>query len=76
MALCTIKLNAGHDRNGNPRRCFVVIRNCSGIVKVYDEGYRGINAITNHHHRQAFGGIEFNVSAGDYRNMLRMYRNA
>ncbi len=40
-----IKLNAGNDKNGNPRRCFVVFYDRGDINKVINEGYRGYSAL-------------------------------
>lgn len=39
-----IRLNAGNDRNGNPRRVFVILRD-GEIVATADEGYRGRAAL-------------------------------
>ncbi len=35
-------LKAPNDRNGNPRRCFVLMDAEGSIIKVIDEGYSGI----------------------------------
>jgi hypothetical protein len=37
-----LHLDAGHDRNGNPRRCFAVFNPDTGeLIETLDEGYRG-----------------------------------
>jgi hypothetical protein len=41
-----IKLDAGHDGSGNPRRCFVLFDEDSEVIDVIDEGYEGASAIT------------------------------
>jgi hypothetical protein len=40
-----IRLNAGNDSNGNPRRIYVVFDSTGKIVDAIDEGYSGINAL-------------------------------
>ncbi len=39
--MIALHLDAGHDNNGNPRRCFVVFDNKGIIRAVIDEGYGG-----------------------------------
>ena len=39
-----IRLNAGNDRNGNPRRVFVILRD-GEVIATADEGYRGRAAL-------------------------------
>jgi hypothetical protein len=42
MKHTAIRLNAGNDRNGNPRRVFIVFNTeNSWIVEAIDEGYDG-----------------------------------
>lgn len=36
-----IRLNAGNDVNGNPRRVFVVLDPMVGVIDAIDEGYEG-----------------------------------
>ncbi len=39
--LLALHLDAGHNINGNPRRCYVIVRGDTGeIVETIDEGYR------------------------------------
>ncbi len=67
----TIKLRANHDRNGNPRRCFVTFNtNTRTPVAVYDEEYSGDAAVTNRYHQQAISGIVIDVSPEEYRAWL------
>ena len=65
-----IHLNAGNDTNGNPRRVFVVLHD-SDFVAAYDEGYSGINAITNLEHReQAINACTFATTPKEYRSLI------
>lgn len=58
-----IKLNAGNDRNGNPRRVFVEL--CGNIInRVHDEGYSG--------DIKDYSGIEFATTPAEYRRLLRL----
>lgn len=41
MKTFTLHLDAGHDTNGNPRRCYVVFDDTGRIVETIDEGYQG-----------------------------------
>lgn len=46
MQECTVlHLNAGNDRNGNPRRLFLVLHPERGIVGTADEGYSGTHVL-------------------------------
>ena len=64
--LCFQHLKAGHDSNGNPRRCFVGYDKKGNIAIVADEGYSGRPGWTN-------GVVELpsvNVSFSEYRAFL------
>lgn len=64
MHLC-----APNDRNGNPRRVYIVFPK-DGDPQSFDEGYVGDNAVPQH----IFEQVDFyrvNVSATEYRNWLR-----
>ena len=43
--LIAIHLNAGNDRNGNPRRVYVVLNENGAIVDTIDEGYSGDSGV-------------------------------
>lgn len=66
-----IKLNAGHDRNGNPRRCYVIMDD-KKIIDVIDEGYRGHLSI------KEYTGLNvvatFDTSPAQYRALLKEYK--
>ena len=42
-----IKINAGHDRNGNPRRGWLVYTREGNYLGFIDEGYGGRRALTS-----------------------------
>lgn len=42
-----IRLDAGQDKNGNPRCVYVISCNERGVVAAIDEGYQGTKALTN-----------------------------
>ena len=43
--ISVIHLNAGNDRNGNPRRVFVLNHPKHGTLCAIDEGYSGVDAL-------------------------------
>lgn len=43
--LIVIKLDAGKDRNGNPRRCYVLTHALDGFLDCVDEGYEGESSV-------------------------------
>lgn len=66
-----IKLNAGNDRNGNPRCVFVLLD--SGIVKkVWDGGYKGSSVIPDHL-RKFWMGESFLTTPNEYRYLLKTF---
>jgi hypothetical protein len=62
----TIRLDAGHDTNGNPRRVYLTFQS-GNLIATYDEGYMGTAAITNAHHRAAYGGMSIPTTPKEYR---------
>lgn len=78
-----IRLNAGKDTNGNPRRCYVALNKNIGerqpVAAVVDEGYAGLKAVED-----AFGAIHaaaasraptFATTVKQYKELLRNYPN-
>ena len=49
--LVILYLDAGHGRNGNPRRAFVLTHGVDGFLAAVDEGYAGEDAIAGLHVR-------------------------
>lgn len=66
-----IKLNAGNDRNGNPRRGWAIVDPKTGdLVDFVDEGYRGWGALKEAY-PDAVQGPEFPTTPGVYRELKR-----
>jgi hypothetical protein len=66
-----VKLNAGHDANGNPRRGWAVIDLKTGdMVDFVDEGYRGRAALERVYPRVLLGP-EFPTTPATYRELKR-----
>ena len=71
MALQIIKLNAGNDTNGNPRRVFVALRN--GVaVNSWDEGYEGEHAVSEQY-RRCYAGQTFETTPKEYRSLVKRF---
>ena len=77
-SVTVVRLDAGNDANGNPRRLFLIM-NPGGIVAAVDEGYSGSSALV-----RAFGkdtgdklvrkydlGGTINTTPGEYRSLLK-----
>lgn len=58
-----IKLNAGNDINGNPRRVFVRLVG-NNVAAVVNEGHFG--------DIDGYGGITFAITPKEYRRLLRL----
>lgn len=69
-----IRLNAGNDRNGNPRRCYVILDGNNDIIKVIDEGYTGYAAIKDYPDINPSNVPTIATSASEYRDLLKNYR--
>lgn len=70
MNYSTIRLDAGHDKNGNPRRVFVTIAD-GDIIATYDEGYQGKDAITEPYHKDIYNGLTFETTPSEYRSLIK-----
>jgi len=65
-----ISLNAGNDRNGNPRRVYVLLGN--GHVKgVWNEGYAGIQAVPSDIRDGHPFPPSFRTTPAQYRELLK-----
>lgn len=73
--MIAVKMNAGNDRNGNPRRVYVILNDRADIVGTHDEGYAG-----DHGFRQAFPdvpiGPTFAITPGEYRELVKLEGSA
>lgn len=69
-----IKINAGHDTNGNPRRGWLIVDAMSGNqIDFVDEGYRGWAGL-KHDYPDVVEGPELVVTPGEYRDQVRFGR--
>ena len=67
-----IKLNAGNNTNGNPRRVYVVLETINGsIVDTIDEGFMGIVALSRKYPEIPIPP-EFYTTPKEYRELLKM----
>ena len=71
-----IRLNAGNDRNGNPRRCYVLLAKESDgtgtkIVEAWDEGYSGYNSVPQMYRDMAPTAPTFDTTPSEYRSILK-----
>ena len=68
--LIAIHLNAGNDRNGNPRRIYLVLDEDARVVNALDESYRGRDALDS-----VYVGCpvsaELEITPREYRALLR-----
>ena len=72
-----IKLNAGNDRNGNPRRVYVLLSDTGSIVRAVDEGYEGIHALNRVPGAEGLRDpVEFATTPAEYRQLLREFGNS
>jgi hypothetical protein len=69
-----IRLNAGNDRNGNPRRVYVILDQDNGIKAVYDEGYRGYDAVPDIYRKIAQTAPTFATTPREYREILKQFK--
>jgi len=69
-----IRLNAGNDKNGNPRRVFIVLDAGRGeIIKAIDEGYSGFGAVKEAGINEWWSGLTFDTTPSEYRSLLRLF---
>lgn len=69
-----LHLNAGHDRNGNPRRVYVLIREVNGysfVAGAWNEGYAGHHVVPAEYQHQAAMSVMIKVPVSEYRAMLK-----
>ena len=67
-----VKINAGHDPNGNPLRAFIVLHE-GEVIAVIDEGFQGSEPL-----REAFPefvngeAVEIKTTKSEYREFMKM----
>lgn len=72
-AIAMIRLDAGHDSNGNPRRMFVALGTNSDILGAWDEGYDGFQAVPLAYRKLAGDAPTFATTPGEYRVTLQQH---
>lgn len=69
-----VKINAGHDTNGNPRRGWVILDGRAGkMMDFVNEGYKGSSALTKAY-PLAIESVELAVTPGEYRDLMKFER--
>lgn len=71
-AVMVMRLDAENDRNGNPRRVYVVLRANGGIKACYDEGYAGLCAIPERYRKLPYAGT-FRTTPAERRNLIKNF---
>jgi len=66
-----VKVNAGNDRNGNPRRGWLVFSPQRGASTFFDEGYLGIHAVPIELRAAARITPELEITPRQYRALLK-----
>lgn len=69
-----IRLDAGHDRNGNPRRVFVALDKHGDIIGACDEGYVS-DAEARKRWPKAVFGPTFATTPAEYRELVKRERD-
>lgn len=70
-----LHLAADNDRNGNPRRCFVVFDRDANTIAAIDEGYEGTHALTSCYPNARILPHRVPTTASYYREILRHYED-
>ena len=71
-----LHLNASHNANGNPRRCYVCIGRDGQAFDAIDEGYEGRNALVSKYpalRDSSIYPIELDTTPAQYRDILRQF---
>lgn len=66
-----IRLNAGNDRNGNPRRVYAELA-AGQVSRVWDEGYDGHHAVPAELRYAAANCATLSITAAQYRALLKL----
>lgn len=73
-----IKLDAGHDRNGNPKRCYVLyfIGSTGGatVENVWPEGYSSYDAVPTEYRYIARTAPTIPTTPSYYREMIKLHK--
>lgn len=68
-----IRLDAGNDRNGNPRRVYVAISEGGDIIGAWNEGYCGDQCVPLCLHVKAKLAPTFETTAAEYKGILKEF---
>jgi len=62
---------AKNDVNGNPRRAYVLSNDEGAYVAIWDEGYKGSDAVPGDFRDAAYLSQRFDVTVTEYKQLLR-----
>ena len=72
MKYIATRLRAPNDRNGNPRRLFLVVSTKDGnLVGVHDEGYKGRDCVPTEYREAARMAYTVDIGASEYKEWLK-----
>ena len=66
-----VKINAGHNTNGNPRRAWVQFGEYGEIINAWDEGYSGYAAVPEEYREEARKAPQIITIPAYYREVLK-----
>ena len=66
-----VKINAGHNVNGNPRRAWVQFGEYVELINAWDEGYSGYAAVPAELQDEARKAPQLIVTPAYYREVLK-----
>jgi hypothetical protein len=66
-----LHLCAKNDTNGNPRRAYVLSNEEGQYVAIWDEGYKGSDAVPGEFRDAAYLSQRFDVTVTEYNKLLR-----
>lgn len=70
----TIRVKAPQDRNGNPRRLYLVFVH-GNLRGIFDEEYAGDHAITDEKMRRAYQGFTVDITASEYNSLNKVRKS-
>lgn len=80
MNRLAIHLNAGNDRNGNPRRLYLIVQlkkvnknNWAEVIDAIDENYSGHGAVKQAGYDDTPVIGRFDTTPAEYRDLLKRY---
>lgn len=73
MSFTMIHLRAKNTTNGNPRRLYLRIDAGGCIIRAWDEGYSGHNAVPEGYRDAAHRAVSIETTPKEYRRILKEY---